>query len=528
VNEGERPTRGRLARHENQAKVDRTISQQTIKNAVAAPERETAAKGRTDADPKPLNLADVQAEAQAILQQGAEVSCDIAVVGGGPGGYVAAIRAAQLGAKTVLIEGTYMGGTCLNVGCIPTKCLLACAEAYQAAKDGKEMGVIVDNVKADYPAMLARTKKIVDETVKGVDYLMKKNNITVINGMADFENASTLTVNGRKVKAKNIIVATGSKVVEIDLPGVGKDYITSDSALDMENLPKSMVILGGGVIGMEWGFLYQTLGVQVHVVEMLPNILAGVEKECAAELTKVLKKMGIKFYLESKLVRAEKGGKNTKKYIVQTKDGKEQEIEAETLFMAVGRRPNLSMNFDKIGVKVDKGHIVVDDRLRTSAPNIFAIGDVAGAPLLAHKASEEGIVAVENALGHDRKFDRNLIPSCVYTSPEVASVGMTEEEAKEAGYEVKVGKFAFRPLGKAKAINARVGFVKWVADAKYGQILGCHIIGPHADDLIAEAVIAIAAEATIETVAHTIHAHPSLPEAMMEAALSTIGQGVHS
>jgi dihydrolipoamide dehydrogenase len=507
--------------------VDTTISQQKIKNAVAAPERETATKSRTNDEPKPLNLADVQAEAQALFQQGAEMNCDIAVVGGGPGGYVAAIRAAQLGAKTILIEGTYMGGTCLNVGCIPTKCLLACVEAFQSAKDGKEMGVIAEGVKADYPAMLARTKKIVDETVKGVDYLMKKNDITVINGMADFENANTLTVGGRKVTAKNIIVATGSSVVEIDLPGVGKDYITSDSALDLENLPKSMVILGGGVIGMEWGFIYQTLGVQVHVVEMLPNILAGVEKECAAELTKVLKKLGIKFYLESKLVRAE-GDKGAKTYVLQGKDGKEQTIEADALFMSIGRRPNLSMDFAKVGVKVDKGHIVVDDHMRTSAPGIFAIGDVAGPPLLAHKASHEGIVAAENAMGQDKRFDRGLIPSCVYTSPEVASVGLTEEEAKEAGYDVKVGKFAFRPLGKAKAINARVGFVKWIADAKYGQILGCHIIGPHADDLIAEAVIAIAAEATIETVAHTIHAHPSLPEAMMESALATVGEAIHS
>ncbi|HEY3269515.1 MAG TPA: dihydrolipoyl dehydrogenase [Armatimonadota bacterium] len=508
--------------------MDTTISHTNMESAVAAPQRSAAVKGRAETAPQPLNLADIQAEAQAILQEAAEVNCDIAIVGGGPGGYVAAIRAAQLGAKTVLIEGQYMGGTCLNVGCIPTKCLLGCVEAYEAAKNGKEMGVLADNVRADWPAMLARTKKIVDGLVKGVDFLMKKNGVQVIQGMADFEDAHTLTVGGRRVKAKSIILATGSKVVTFDLPGVGADYITSDTALQMETLPKSMVILGGGVIGMEWGFIYQSLGVQVTVVELLPKILTGVEQECADELTKVLKKMGIKFHLETKLVRAEPGEGGLKNYIAQTKDGKEISIPAEKLFMAVGRRPNLTMDFEKVGVKVERGFVVVDDHLRTNVPGVFAIGDLSGLPLLAHKASDEGIVAVENAMGHDRAFDRALVPSAIYTSPEVASVGMTEEEAKAAGHEVKVGKFSFRPLGKAQAINQRVGFVKWIADAKYGQVLGCHIIGPHADDLIAEATLAIAAEATIETVAHTIHAHPSLPEAMMEAALAAIGEGIHS
>lgn len=475
-----------------------------------------------------MSLAEVQAEAESLMNKSAEIQCDIAIVGGGPGGYVAAIRAGQMGAKTVLIEGGALGGTCLNVGCIPTKCLLGSVEAYETAKSGKDFGFKAADVKPDWPAMLGRAKKIVDGLVKGVDFLMKKNNVQVIRGMADFEDASTLVVGDQRVRAKSIIVATGSKVIEIDLPGVGKDYITSDTALDADNLPKTMVILGGGVIGIEWGYIYQALGVQVHVVEMLPNILAGVESECAAELVKVLKKKGMKIHTEAKLVRAEPGKGDAKNYIVQTKDGKEMAIEAEMLFMSVGRRPNLSMDFAKVGVEVEKGAIKVDDRLRTSAANIFAIGDATGAPLLAHKASDEGIIAVENAMGNDRVFNRALIPSCVYTSPEVASVGLTEEEAKAAGHEVKVGKFAFRPLGKAQAMNARTGFVKWVADAKYGQILGCHIIGPHADDLIAEAVIAIASEATIETVAHTIHAHPSLPEAMMEAALATIGQGIHS
>ncbi|HEY3413828.1 MAG TPA: dihydrolipoyl dehydrogenase [Armatimonadota bacterium] len=507
--------------------MDTIIAAKTIKNAVAAPERAAVSGAATTTAPGQLNQAAVQAEVQALLAQGPEVACDVAIVGGGPGGYVSAIRAAQLGAKTVLIEAGPMGGTCLNVGCIPTKCLLGCVETYDAALHAKEMGVIVADVKPDFPAMLARTKKIVDGLVKGVEFLMKKNGVTVLNGMADFVDAHTLAVGAQRVKAKNIIVATGSKVVEIDLPGIGKDYITSDSALEMGELPKRMVILGGGVIGMEWGFIYQTLGVQVTVVEMLPNVLTGVEKECADELVKVLKKAGMKILVDSKLVRAEPGANGAKQYVVETKAG-EQKIEAECLFMAVGRRANLTVDAAKIGLNVERGTVVVDDHLRTNVPGVFAIGDVAGMPQLAHKASEEGIVAAENAMGHDRAFNRKLIPACIYTSPEVASVGMTEDDAKAAGYDAKVGKFAFRPLGKAQAINARVGFVKWVFDAKYGQILGCHIIGPHADDLIAEAVIAIAAEATIETVAHTIHAHPSLPEAMMEAALAGIGEGIHS
>jgi dihydrolipoamide dehydrogenase len=484
-------------------------------------------KGRAESTPSPLSQLDVQAEVQALLAQGPEVVCDVAIVGGGPGGYVSAIRAAQLGAKTILIEAGPMGGTCLNVGCIPTKCLIASAEAYSSALHAKEMGVLVTDVRPDFPAMLARAKKIIDGLVKGVEFLMKKNGVTVIKGKADFVDAHTLAVGAQRVKAKNVILATGSKVVEIDLPGVGKDYITSDSALEMESLPKSMVILGGGVIGMEWGFIYQTLGVQVTVVEMLPSVLAGVEKECADELVKVLKKAGMKILVDSKLVRAEPGAAGSKQYVVETKGG-EQRIEAECLFMAVGRRPNLTVDAAKAGINVERGTVVVDDHLRTNVPGVFAIGDIAGMPLLAHKASEEGIVAAENALGRDRAFNRALIPAAVYTSPEVASVGMTEDEAKAAGYDVKVGKFPFRPLGKAQAINARVGFVKWITDAKYGQILGCHIIGPHADDLIAEATMAIAAEATIETVAHTIHAHPSLPEALMEAALATIGEGIHS
>ena len=469
----------------------------------------------------------MQAEVQALLARGPEVVCDVAIVGGGPGGYVSAIRAAQLGAKTVLIEAGPMGGTCLNVGCIPTKCLLGSVEAYAAALHAKEMGVIIADVKPDFPAMLARAKKIIDGLVKGVEFLMKKNGVTVMNGKAEFVDAHTLSVGAQRVKARNIILATGSKAVEIDLPGIGKEYITSDSALEMANLPKRMVILGGGVIGIEWGFIYQTLGVQVTVVEMLPNVLAGIEKECADELVKVLKKAGMKILVDSKLVRAELGTNGAKQYVVETKTG-EQKIEAECLFMAVGRRSNLTVDAAKVGLNVERGSVVVDDHLRSNVPGIFAIGDVAGMPMLAHKATEEGIVAAENAMGHDRAFNRNLVPACVYTSPEVASVGMTEDEAKAAGYDVKAGKFAFRPLGKAQAINARVGFVKWVFDAKYGQILGCHIIGPHADDLIAEATMAMAAEATIETVAHTIHAHPSLPEALMEAALAGIGEGIHS
>lgn len=475
-----------------------------------------------------MSLTEAQAEAESLMNKSGTNEYDVAIVGGGPGGYVAAIRAAQLGARVALIEGGAMGGTCLNVGCVPTKALLASAEAFETARSGRDFGFKADNVTADLPAMLSRAKKIVDGLVKGVEYLMKHNNVDLVRGMADFADAHTLIVGDREIRAKNIVIATGSSVVEIDIPGVGKDYITSDTALDYETLPKSMIILGGGVIGIEWGFLYQTLGVQVTVVEMLPSILAGVEKECAAELTKVLKKKGMKILTDSKLVRAEPGKGSTKSYVVADKAGKETALEAEVLFMAVGRRPNMSMDFARAGVDTDRSGVKVDDHLRTSAPHIYAIGDVAGLPLLAHKASEEGIVAVENALGANRAFDRSLIPACVYTSPEVASVGMTEEEAREAGHDVRVGKFPFRPLGKAQAINQRVGFVKWVVDAKFGQILGCHIIGPHADDLIAEAVIAIASEATIETVAHTIHAHPSLPEATMEAALATLGQAIHA
>jgi dihydrolipoamide dehydrogenase len=504
-----------------------TMSPKETAAGVAAPERPAALQGHAEGAEAPMRREDVQAEVEALLQTAGDVECDIAIVGGGPAGYVAAIHAAQKRARTVLVEGRAMGGTCLNVGCIPTKCLLASVEAYKTAKDGKEFGFTAGDVTPDFPAMLARARRIVDGLVKGIAFLMSKNKVQVIEGMADFEDAKTLVVNGKRVKAKSVIIATGSKVATLNIPGVGDDYITSDTALDTPELPGSMVMLGGGVIGIEWGSIYQDLGVQVHVVEMLPDVLPGVEKECAGELVKALKKAGMKFYTGVKLVRAEKGDKAAKKYIVQDANGKETAIEADALFMAVGRRPNLTMDFERVGIKVERGAIVTDEYLRTTVPGVYAVGDASNRMLLAHKASEEGIIAVDNALGGNRKMDWGLVPACVYTHPEIASVGLTEEEAKEKGYDVKTGRFAFRPLGKAQAINQRLGFVKWVTDARYGQILGCHIVGPHADDLIAEAVIAIASEATIETVAHTIHAHPSLPEAMMEAALDVLGEMVH-
>lgn len=466
---------------------------------------------------------------------------DLVVIGAGPGGYVAAIRAAQLGAKTICVEKEYLGGTCLNWGCIPSKAMIAAVERLEHVRHADKMGVQIDGkVTMDFEAMMARKDKIVQTQRGGVGMLFKKNGIEHVEGFASFVDRHTIEVEKdgkkRKIRAKNFVLAMGSSVIHLKIPGleggVKEGVWTSDDAVNAPHVPKSMLVLGGGAVGSEFSYVFNGLGTKVTLVEMMPTLIPTMDKDLGAELGKIMKRKGVEVMTGATLEKAErtKGGwKCSVKAGDQTK-----EVEVEVVLLGVGRKANTDgMNLDKAGVQLDKrGVLVQDESMRTHAENIFAIGDIVsglkGHAALAHMASHEGIYAVTNAIrGESRKVDFRALPNCVYTVPEVASVGLTEDEAKEQGHEVKVGKFAFRPLGKAMAILEQDGFVKVVADAKYGEILGVHMIGAHVTDMIHEGVVAIKLEATIEYLADTIHAHPTMSEAVLEAFEDAAGHAIH-
>ncbi|MCW5936400.1 MAG: dihydrolipoyl dehydrogenase [Fimbriimonadaceae bacterium] len=462
---------------------------------------------------------------------------DLVVIGAGPGGYVAAIRAALLGAKVVCVEKEFHGGTCLNWGCIPSKAMIASVERLHAVKHAADFGVeIKGDIGFDFKKMSDRRDKIVKTLRGGVGMLFKKKGVESMEGYARLTGPNTVTVEkdgkSQSIKAKNIILAMGSKIIVPPIPGLegGRDQNiwTSDDAVTAPFLPKRILIIGGGVIGVEFGFVFNGLGSEVTVVEMMPRVLPMMDEDLGTELGKQLSRQGIKLMTSTAVERLERAGEGWKVH-VKTSAGEQQQVEVDVVLVAVGRRAFTDeMGLEQAGVKLHRGGIEVNDFMQTSVPNIYAIGDVTGRVQLAHTASYEGQVAAENCVrGPSRRADRRAIPNCIYTNPEVASVGLTEGEAKEQGYDVMVGKFAFRPLGKAMAAGEQEGFVKVVAEHKYGEVLGVHVIGAHATDLIAQAVTAIKLEATVDAMVDTIHAHPTMTEAFLEAYEDTHGVAIH-
>lgn len=462
---------------------------------------------------------------------------DVTIIGSGPGGYVAAIRCAQLGFKTAIIEKyATLGGTCLNVGCIPSKALLASTHVFEEVKHSADFGVeISGTIAPDLAKMIARKQAVVDQTCSGVKFLMDKNKITVYEGLGSFEDATHIKVtkadgSQETIESKYTIIATGSKPSTLPFITLDKErVITSTEALKLPEIPKHLVIIGGGVIGIELGQVYLRLGAQVSVVEYLDRIIPGMDGALSKELTKVLKKQGMKFYTSHKVKEVTRNG-NTVNVKADDAKGAELVLQGDYCLVAVGRRAYTDgLNAEKAGVKLtDRGQVEVNDHLQTSATNIYAIGDVVRGAMLAHKAEEEGVLVAEYLAGQKPHIDYNLIPGVVYTWPEVAGVGKTEEQLKEAGVAYKSGSFPFRALGRARASNDLDGFVKILADAKTDEVLGVHMIGARCADMIAEAVVAMEYKASAEDIARMSHAHPTFTEAMKEAALAaTENRAIH-
>lgn len=455
---------------------------------------------------------------------------DVVIIGSGPGGYVGAIRCAQLGMKTAIIEKyNTLGGTCLNVGCIPSKALLDSSEHYHNAEHKfKEHGIGLSNLKVDLKQMVARKNSVVDQTCSGVDFLMKKNKIEVFHGIGSFKDAKTIVVTDSEgkttdIKTKNTIIATGSKPVTPASFNYDKNrVITSTEALNIDKLPKKMVIIGAGVIGLELGSVFCRLGTEVDVVEFQDRILAGMDKDCSKEMTRSLKKLGMKFHLKH-MVTGVKANKTSATVSIQKKDSEDTfDIKADYCLVAIGRRPFTDgLGLENVGVTLDdKGRIAVNENLETNISGIYAIGDVIVGDMLAHKAEEEGIFVAELLAGQHPHIDYNLIPGVVYTWPEVAAVGKTEEQLKEAGVDYKVGKFPFKALGRARASMDTEGMVKVLADATTDELLGVHMVGPRTADVIMEAVALMEFRASAEDMARICHPHPTYTEAVKEAAMA--------
>ncbi|KIY31003.1 dihydrolipoyl dehydrogenase [Cryptococcus gattii E566] len=463
---------------------------------------------------------------------------DVVIIGGGPGGYVAAIKAAQLGFKTACIEKRgALGGTCLNVGCIPSKAMLNNSHIFhQTQHDLKNRGIDVSGVQLNLPKMLAAKEASVKALTGGIEtYLFKKNGIDYIKGEASFETANKLSVKlleggETQVEAKNVIIATGSEVTPF--PGLEIDeerIVSSTGALELKEVPKKMVVIGGGVIGLELGSVWSRLGAEVTVVEYLGSIGAGMDGEVGKQFQRILTKQGFKFKLNTKVVSGHREGDIVKLKVDSAKGGKEETIEADVVLVAIGRRPvTKGLNLEAIGVETDKkGRIVIDNEFNTSAKGVKCIGDVTFGPMLAHKAEEEGIAAVEILKTGHGHVNYDAIPSVVYTHPEVAWVGKNEEELKAAGIQYKIGKFPFAANSRAKTNQDSEGFVKFIVEKDTDQVLGCHIIGPAAGELIAPAVLAMEYKASAEDIARTCHAHPTLSEAFKEAALSSYDKPIN-
>lgn len=464
-------------------------------------------------------------------------SYDVAIIGSGPGGYVAAIRCAQLGMKTAIIEKyATLGGTCLNVGCIPSKALLDSSHHYEdAIKHFEEHGIdIPGDIKVNLEKMIARKQSVVDQTTGGIDFLMKKNKIDVYEGLGSFKDATHIIItkndgSSEEIEAKNTIIATGSKPSNLPFIKLDKDrIITSTEALKLKEIPKHLIVIGGGVIGLELGQVYKRLGAEVTVVEYLDRIIPTMDAALSKELNKVLKKQKFKINTSHKVTSVERVGDEIIVKAVNKK-GEEVEFKGDYCLVSVGRSPYTNgLNAEAAGVKLnDRGRVEVNNHLQTSASNIYAIGDVVQGEMLAHKASEEGVLVAEFLAGQKPHIDYNLIPGVVYTWPEVAAVGKTEEELKENGIEYKVGQFPMRALGRSRASMDLDGFVKILADKTTDEILGVHMIGARAADMIAEAVVAMEYRASAEDISRMSHAHPSFTEAIKEACLSVDDRALH-
>ena len=458
------------------------------------------------------------------------------VIGGGPGGYVCAIRLAQLGLRTACIESRgSLGGTCLNVGCIPSKSLLNLSEEFHKAQNLSNKGIEVGAVKLNLNKMMKNKDKAVTILTKGVEFLLKKNKVTYFKGTGSFKSKNEILVkdhhnNEILLKTDNVIIATGSDPVS--LPGVKFDekvIVSSTGALNLEQVPKKMVVVGGGYIGLEMGSVWSRLGAEVQVVEFLDHITPGMDKEISNEFMKILKKQGIKFNMQNK-VESIKNNKLGAVVSTVDKNGNKNNFECDVVLISVGRKPNTkNLNLDTIGVKLDeRKRIETDKMFKTNIENIYAIGDVISGPMLAHKAEDEGIAVAENIAGQSGHVNYDTIPGVVYTTPEVASIGKTEEQLKEKNIKYKIGKFSFMANSRAKAIDEAEGFVKILADEKTDKVLGAHLIGPHAGELIAEIGIAMEFGASSEDIARTCHAHPTFSEAVKEAALSVDKRAIHS
>jgi dihydrolipoamide dehydrogenase len=457
---------------------------------------------------------------------------DLIVIGSGPGGYVAAIRASQLGLKTAIVEKAELGGVCLNWGCIPTKALLKSAQVFDYLNHASDYGISVKDHKADFEGMVKRSRTVANGMSKGIEFLMKKNKITVITGFGKLAAKGKVEVdNGGKKEsheADHIILATGARARE--LPNIkidGKKVIEYRKAMTLEKLPETMLVMGSGAIGMEFAYFYNTLGTKVTVVEYMDRILPVEDTEVSKTMEKLFKKKGMEIMTSSSVESVDTSGKKCK-VTVKTAKGNEV-IETDIVLSAVGIQTNLeNLGLESVGVKTDKGKVVVDDYYKTNIDGVYAIGDIVHGPALAHVASAEGIICVENITKHNPEpLDYNNIPGCTYCHPEVASVGYTEEQAKEKGYDILVGKFPFSASGKASASGHKDGFVKVIFDKKYGEWLGCHMVGEGVTDMIAEAVVARKLETTGHEIIKSVHPHPTMSEAIMEAAAQAYGECIH-
>ena len=458
------------------------------------------------------------------------------VIGGGPGGYVCAIRLAQLGLNTACIESRgSLGGTCLNIGCIPSKSLLNLSEEFSKVKNLSNKGIEVGDVKLNLPKMMKSKEKAVTVLTKGVEFLLKKNKVTYYKGVGSFKSKNEISIKDKDnhetlIFSEKVVIATGS--IPVALPGISFDekiIVSSTGVLKLDKVPKKLMVVGGGYIGLEMGSVWSRLGSEVHVVEFLDHITPGMDKEISDEFMKILKKQGIKFHMQHKV---EKITKKNSSAIVLTldKDGNRKDFDCDVVLVSVGRKPNTEgLNLEKIGLNLDdKNRIQTDKNFKTNLENIYAIGDVITGPMLAHKAEDEGIAVAENIAGQSGHVNYDTIPGVIYTTPEVASIGKTEEQLKESNIKYKIGKFSFMANSRAKAIDDTEGFVKILADEKTDKVLGAHLIGPHAGELIAEIGVAMEFGASSEDIARTCHAHPTFSEAVKEAALSVDKRAIHS
>jgi dihydrolipoamide dehydrogenase len=454
--------------------------------------------------------------------------CDVVVLGAGPGGYVAAIRAAQLGAKVTVVERDALGGVCLNWGCIPTKTLIHTAELYRKLQHADEYGLKVKGATVDMKALIARKNDVVKKNTSGIRALFKGHGIDVVKANAEVVAPGRVRAGGEQIHARSIIVATGSSPGEI--PGLdvdGERVITSTEALDMTKVPKRVLVIGAGALGAEFACIWNALGAEVHLVEMMPNVLPLEDEELTKRLASIFKKRGINVHTKTMVKELDTSKKGVHVQLAGPKAGS---LEVDLVLVGIGRWFNSEAVADsRLGVKLsDNGQILVNDRMATSVPGVYAIGDVTGKTMLAHGASAEGLVAAANALGDDKKMDYRVVPTCNFTTPEVASVGMTEKEAVEAGIDVKVGRFSFMASGRAHTLGETEGMVKIVGDAATDEVVGVHVMGAEAGELIASGALAMSMEATVDEVAHTIHTHPTLSETIMEAAENYLGLGIHT